>query len=69
MVKTNHSSAVTARRELLDSGYRMAFSPPGAPEKWQQSNRKGICLNGSTYTVARLDHENSTVWEILEYPQ
>lgn len=69
MVKANHGSAVSARRELLDSGYVLAFSPPGTPERWQQLNRKGISLNGSVYTVARLDHENSTVWEIAEYPQ
>ncbi len=69
MVKTNHGSAVSARRELLDSGYVLAFSSPGRPERWQQPNRKGICLNGSVYTVARLDWENSTVWEIVSYPQ
>ena len=69
MVKTNHGSAVSARRELLDSGYVLAFSPPATPEKWQQPNRKGSRLNGSTYTVARLDRADSTVWQIVSYPQ
>ena len=69
MVKTKHGSAVSARRELVDSGYVLAFSPPGTPERWQQPNRKGTCLNGSAYTVARLNHADSTVWEIVEYPQ
>ncbi len=68
MVRTNHGSAVLARRELLDDGYVLAFSPPGTPEKWQQPPRKGTCLNGSEYTVARLDLANSTVWEIVAYP-
>ncbi len=68
MVKTNHGSAVSARRELLDSGYVLAFSSPGTPEKWQQPNRKGICLNGSVYAVARLEGQQSTAWEIVAYP-
>ncbi len=69
MVKTNHGSAVSARRELLESGFVLAFSPPGTPERWQQPNRKGSQLNGVAYAVARLDRENSTVWEIVGYPQ
>ncbi len=68
MVKTNHSSAASARRELLGSGFVQAFSPPGSPEKWQQSNRRGLQLNGSTYAVARLEGQQSTAWEILDYP-
>jgi len=69
MVKTNHSSSVSARRELLDSGYVLAFSSPGTPEKWQQPRRKGTCLNGSAFTVARLESQQATAWEIVEYPQ
>ncbi len=69
MVKANHDSAVSARRELLDAGYMLAFSPPGTPERWQLPNRKGARLNGSIYAVARLDRGNSTVWEITDYPQ
>ena len=68
MVKTNHGTAVSARRELSDAGYVLAFSPPGTPERWQQPPRKGSQLNGSEYTVARLDLANSTVWEIVAYP-
>lgn len=68
MVKENHVSAVSARRELVDAGYVLAFSPPGTPEKWQQPLRKGLRLNSSVFTVARLNRENSTVWEIVEYP-
>ncbi len=69
MVKENHGSAVLARRELLDDGYVLAFSPPGTPERWQQPNRKGSRLNGSAYTVVRLNHASPTVWEIVAYPQ
>ncbi len=69
MVKENHVSAVSARRELVDAGYLLAFSPPGTPERWQQPLRRGPRPNGSVYTVARLNRENSTVWEIVEYPQ
>ena len=69
MVKENHGTAVSARRELSDAGFLLAFSSPGTPEKWQQPHRKGTCLNGSVYTVARLDLANSTVWEILDYPR
>ena len=69
MVKTNHGSAVSARRELLDSGFVLAFSSPGTPERWQLPNRKGPHLNGSAYTVARLESQESTSWEIVEYPQ
>ncbi len=68
MVRTNHGTAVSARRELSDAGFLLAFSSPGTPEKWQQPRRKGTCLNGSEYTVARLDLANSTVWEIVAYP-
>ncbi len=68
MVKTNHSSSVSARRELSDAGFLLAFSSPGTPEKWQQPNRKGSHLNGSVYTVARLEGQQSTAWEIVAYP-
>ncbi len=69
MVKENHGSAILARRELVDAGYVLAFSPPGTPERWQQPPRKGSQLNGSAYTVARLESQESTSWEIVEYPQ
>ena len=68
MVKTNHGSAVSVRRELLGDGYLLTFSSPGTPEKWQQPNRKGSHLNGSVYTVARLEGQQSTAWEIVAYP-
>ena len=68
MVKTNHSSSVSARRELSDAGFLLAFPSPGTPEKWQQPNRKGSHLNGSVYTVARLEGQQSTAWEIVSYP-
>ena len=69
MVKENHGTAVSARRELSDAGYVLAFSTPGTPEKWQQPRRKGTCLNGSAFTVARLESQQFTAWEIVEYPQ
>ncbi len=69
MVKENHFSAVSARRELVDTGYVLAFSPPGTPERWQQPLRRGLRLNGSVYTVARLERLKSTVWEIVKYPR
>jgi len=69
MVKTNHGTAVSARRELSDAGFLLAFSSPGMPEKWQQPPRKGRQLNGSAYTVARLEGQQSTAWEIMDYPQ
>jgi len=68
MVKTNHGTAVSARRELSDAGFLLAFSSPGTPERWQQPRRKGTCLNGSAYTVARLESQQSTVWAIMDYP-
>lgn len=68
MVKTNHGSAVSVRRELLGDGYLLAFSSPGTPEKWQQPHRKGSQLNGSAYTVARLESQQATAWEIVAYP-
>ncbi len=68
LVKTNHGSAASARRELLDAGFLQAFSPPGTPEKWQFSRRKGAHLSRSTYTVARLAGRQSTAWEIMDYP-
>ncbi len=69
MVKTNHGTAVSVRRELSDAGFLLAFSPPGTPEKWLQPNRKGSYLSRSTYTVARLEGQQLTVWEIMDYPQ
>ena len=68
MVKTNHGSTVSARRELLGDGYLLAFSSPGTPEKWQQPCRKGTCLNGSAFAVARLEGQQSIAWEIVAYP-
>ncbi len=68
MVKTNHGTAVSARRELSDAGFLLAFSSPGTPEKWQEPRRKGTCLNGSAFTVARLESQQSTAWEIVAYP-
>ena len=68
MVKENHGSAAAARRELLDAGFLQAFSPPGTPEKWQFPHRKGSHLGRATYTVARLESQQSTAWEIMDYP-
>ena len=69
MVKTNHGSAVSARRELVDAGYVLAFSPPGTPDKWRLLPRTGTCWNGAAYAIARLENQESTAWEIVEYPQ
>ncbi len=69
MVKANHGSVVSARRELVDAGFLLAFSRPGTPEKWQFSMRRGSRQNASVSTVARLERQNSTVWEIVDYPK
>ena len=69
MVKTNHGTAVSARRELSDAGFLMAFSSPGTPERWQQPHRKGLRLNGATYAIAKLESQELTVWQIEKYPQ
>ena len=69
MIKTNHGCAAAARRELIDAGFVLAFSPPGTPESWQLLPRRGFDVNGSAYTVVRQESHDSTVWEIVNYPQ
>ncbi len=69
MVKENHCSVVSARRELIDAGFVQVFSPPGTPEKWQLLPRRGFGVNGSAYAVAWLESQEPTVWKIVEYPQ
>ena len=67
MVKTNHGCAASARRELVDAGYVLAFSSSGTPERWSFYDRAGSDPSKPVYTVGWFHGPESKVWEIAEY--